>query len=158
MKLDHMIKGYTGTMGMYMIDLIDSVLDVNRDSPKPAKRFEQLPVIKRFALDPEARGNVTAYYDLKNAVDQAVRTSNYLERSQSFDDYGKYMEETVHMLATRDYVLDLEKTMKEFREMKVLIRASDMSGTDKRDALVEVNRMEDQLTKNIREIRAYARQ
>lgn len=158
MKLDHMIKGYTGTMGMYMVDLIDSILNVNRDSPRPAARFEQLPVIKRFALDPEARGNVTAYYDLKNSVDQAVRTTNYLERSQNFDAYGPYMEENMGMLATRDYVLDLEKTMKEFREMKTLIRASDMSSTDKRDSLIEVNRMEDQLTKNIREIRALARQ
>jgi len=52
--IDHIMQGYTGSMGMYAVDLIDAILLGNDASPKPAKRFEQMPVIKRFALDKEA--------------------------------------------------------------------------------------------------------
>jgi hypothetical protein len=156
MKLDHVIKGYTGTMGMYAIDVIDSVLDLNSNSPKVSKRFEQLPVIKRFALDPEARGAVTAYYDLKNSVDQTTRTINLLERTGNFEAMGEYYKDNMNLLATKDYVSDLEKDMKEIREMKVMIRSSAMSGDDKRDALVSLNRMENQIVANIQEIRKFA--
>jgi hypothetical protein len=155
-KLDHVIKGYTGTMGMYAIDAIDSILDLNSNSPKVSKRFEQLPVIKRFALDPEARGAVTAYYDLKNSVDETTRTINLLERTGNFDAWGEYYKDNMSLIATKDYVSDLEKDMKEIREMKVMIRSSTISGDDKRDALVSLNRMENQLVSNIQEIRKFA--
>ena len=156
MKLDHIIKGFTGTIGMYGVDIIDSVLDLNSNSPKVSKRFEQLPVIKRFALDPEARGAVTAYYDLKNSVDEATRTINLLERTGNFEAWGEYYKDNMNLLATKDYVSDLEKDMKEIREMKVMIRSSTISGDNKRDALVSLNRMENQLVSNIKEIRKFA--
>ena len=156
MKLDHVIKGYTGTMGMYAIDAIDSILDLNSNSPKVSKRFEQLPIIKRFALDPEARGAVTAYYDLKNSVDKTTRTINLLERTGNFEAWGEYYKDNMSLIATKDYVSDLEKDMKEIREMKVMIRSSTISGDDKRDALVSLNRMENQLVANIQEIRKFA--
>ena len=156
MQLDHLIKGYTGTMGMYAVDIIDGVLDLNNNSPKVSKRFEQLPVIRRFALDPEARGAVTAYYDLKNSVDETTRTINLLERTGNFDAWGEYYKDNMSLIATKDYVSDLEKDMKEIREMKVMIRSSTISGDNKRDALVSLNRMENQLVSNIQEIRKFA--
>jgi hypothetical protein len=156
MKLDHLIKGFTGTVGMYGVDVIDSVLDLNNNSPKVSKRFEQLPVIKRFAIDPEARGAVTAYYDLKNSVDETTRTINLLERTGNFEAWGEYYKDNMNLIATKDYVSDLEKDMKEIREMKVMVRSSTMSGDEKRDALVSLNRMENQLVANIQEIRKFA--
>jgi hypothetical protein len=156
MKIDHIIKGFTGTMGMYAVDVIDGVLDLNNNSPKVSKRFEQYPIIKRFAIDPEARGAVTAYYDLKNSVDETTRTINLLERTGNFEAMGEYYKDNMNLLATKDYVSDLEKDMKQIREMKVMVRSSSMSGDEKRDALVSLNRMENQLTANIQDIRKFA--
>lgn len=153
MKLDHLIQGYTGTMGMYAVQLMDSFLDMNSDAPKASKRFEQMPVIRRFLVDPEARGQVTGYYDLKRSIDEAVRTSNYLERSQDFAGYTKYVQENMNMLSTRDYINDLEKSMKEFREYKNMIRISAMDADAKRDALVSIGKMEQQITANIQSLK-----
>lgn len=112
-----------------------------------------MPVLKRFMVDPEARGTVTAYYDLKNSVDQAVRTVNLLERTMDYENMGPYMRENMRLLAARDYVLDMEKTLKELREQKNLIRISKMSAEQKRDALIAVNNIENALTKNIQDIK-----
>jgi hypothetical protein len=152
-KVDHIIKGYTGTIGMYAIDTIDIVLDQFGDSPKPTKRFEQLPVIKRFASDPEARGFVTQYYELKDSVDTTVRTMNLLEKTSQPEEYTEYLIKNQGTLAFKDYVRDTEKTMTYLREMKVAIRASTMTGDEKRDSLLEISKMESAITSNIQEIK-----
>jgi hypothetical protein len=148
-KTDHVLKGYTGTMGMYAIDVIDSIMDQFGDSPKPAKRFEQMPFIKRFANDPEARGSVTAYYDLKHTVDTAVRTMNLLERSAKPEEYAKYIQENANVLAVKDMVSNMDKTMTELRDFRKKIQNSPMSSTEKRDALTAIGKAEINLTANI---------
>jgi hypothetical protein len=152
-KVDYVFKGYTGTMGMYAVDLMDMVMDLNSDSPKPTKRFEQLPIIKRLVLDPEARGNVTNYYQLKDSVDTTVRTMNLLEKTGDPKEFAEYVQENAGSLAVRSYVNDLEKTMKELREMKGLVRNSSLSGDEKRDALTEIGRAENNLTTNIQMVK-----
>ncbi len=149
MKLDHMIKGYTGTIGMYLMDVVDSVYSMNSDIDKPSKRIDQLPVLKRFLIDPEARGTVTAFYEMKNAADQVVRTENLLERTFKFDARADYLQENGKMLVAEEYVKTLEKTMKQFREMKLMIRSSNMPSDDKRDALSQITAAENRLTSNI---------
>ena len=154
MKVDHLIGGYTGTMGMYMVSALDGIMNMNAENPNASKRFEQLPFIKRFALDPEARGTVTGYYELKNATDEVVRTSSLLERTMNFQERGKFMQENIKLLANKDYILDLEKTMKEFRQMQVMIRSSRMDADAKREALLRINQAQNALTANINTIKA----
>jgi hypothetical protein len=149
MKIDQILQGYTGTIGQYMSDLIDTVWDMHTDNPKASKRFEQLPVIKRFALDPDARGQVTAYFDLKNAADEATRTANLLERSMNYEEYGKYMTENIKMFAFKDYILDLDKTLKDYRDMKNMIRSLPMDADQKRDSIRAITQIENQMTTNI---------
>jgi hypothetical protein len=151
--VDHIMKGYTGSLGMYAIDLIDAVLFSNGDSPKPAKRFEQMPVIKRFALDKEAKGTVTAYYDLKNSVDEIVRTVNLMERTGNAEDMGDYIEKNAHLLGMKGYISSVEKQMKVLREASIQIRSSDMSAEEKMEALSSITEAQNAMTANIREIK-----
>jgi hypothetical protein len=69
---------------------------------------------------------------------------------------GEYYKDNMNLMATKDYVSDLEKDMKQIREMKVMVRSSSMAGDEKRDALVSLNRMENQLVANIQDIRKFA--
>lgn len=152
-KVDHILKGYSGTIGMYGIDVIDMVLEQFGDSPKPTKRFEQLPFFKRFVSDPEARGYVTQYYELKDAVDTTVRTMNLLEKTGESEEYVKYLTKNQGTLAFKDYVRDTEKSMKELREMRLAIRSSQMTGDEKRDALLEISRAESAITSQVQLIK-----
>ena len=63
------------------------------------------------------------------------------------------MKDNIKMLSTQDYILDLEKSMKEFREMQVLIRSSTMSKDDKREALLNITKAQNALTSNIQYLR-----
>ena len=151
--IDHIIGGYTGTFGMYAVDAIDAITASNSDVPKASKRFEQMPVLRRFLLDPEARGNVTAYYDLKNATDEAVRTSNFLERTMNFQDLSEYSQDTIKMLASADLVKSMDKDMKELNDAASQVRASGMDADAKRDLLTAINRAQNNMTANIKLIK-----
>jgi hypothetical protein len=153
MKIDHILKGYTGTMGTYMVDATDLVMEQFGDGAKANKRFEQLPIIKRFALDPEARGTVTAYYELKDAVDTFTRTSNLLEKTSKPEEFVKYVKENAGVFGVKDYVLDLEKEMKELREMRQTITSSSMDGEQKKNLLTTIGRAEQNLTSNIQTVK-----
>jgi hypothetical protein len=153
LKVDHIIKGYTGTMGMYGVDVIDAITNQFSDTPKATKRFEQMPIIKRFALDPEARGTVTDYYKLKDSVDTVVRTMNLLEKTGESDAYVDYLKSNIGTYAFKDYIRDTEKTMKELRDARGAIRISAMSSDEKRDALLEINRAESAITAEIQKIK-----
>ena len=153
MLIDHVIGGYTGTFGSYVVDAVDSIAFAGADVQRPSKRFEQLPVFKRFLLDPQAKGNVTAYYDLKNAVDEAVRTSNFLEKTSNFEEMGKYSEETLRVLASKDFISDMEKDMKEYREFATYVRTSTMNPDDKRDVLRSITDAENAMTANVKYLR-----
>jgi len=132
-----------------MVDAIDSIINLNSDVPKASKRFEQMPFIKRFALDPEARGSVSSYYDLKDSVDQAVRTSNLLEKTGNYQDIGEYMQENAGLLATDDYVKSMDKSMKDLQNEATIVRSSGMSADEKRDALKAIGEAQNALTANV---------
>jgi hypothetical protein len=151
--VDHIMQGYTGSMGMYAVDLIDAILLGNDSSPKPAKRFEQMPVIKRFALDKEAKGTVTSYYDLKNSVDEVVRTVNLMERTGAGEDLGAYMEKNAQLFGMRNYISSVEKQMKVMREAAIQIRSSDMSPEEKRDSLLAITQAQNAMTSSIRDLK-----
>jgi hypothetical protein len=153
LKVDQVIKGYTGTIGGYVTDVVDSIVSQFSDVPKASLRFEQLPVVKRFVSDPEARGSVTQFYELQRSVDTVVRTMSLLEKTARPEEFAKYLEDNIGLLAVKDYVRDIEKSMKELREMRRTINSSPMEPDEKRDILIDLGRMENNLTANIGQVK-----
>jgi hypothetical protein len=150
--IDHLYKGYTGTMGMYLADVMDSVYSLGDDNPKASKRFEQTPVLKRFLVDPEARGTVSAYYDLKNSVDQVVRTVNRLTKEGN-PEVGPYLEKNASLYAARGFISDMDKQMQELQSYANMVRNAPMGADEKRDALSRITKAQNELTKNIQDVR-----
>jgi hypothetical protein len=55
-KIDHMIRGYSGTLGTVLLDTVDGVIrDVASDlGERPAKQLSEYPFVKRFIARPDA--------------------------------------------------------------------------------------------------------
>jgi hypothetical protein len=152
-KLEKVYSGYTGTMGMYALTLFDSILNTQAESPNASKRFEQLPVFKRFAADPEARGNITQFYELKRSVDAAVETQNYLLRAGSPKEFEEFMERNAGLLASKPYVASIEKTMKGMREMRKMVDGAQMTADEKSEKLIAIGQAENDMTQNIQTVK-----
>jgi hypothetical protein len=153
LKLDQLIKGYTGTIGGYVTFAVDSIISEFSDVPKASRRFEQMPIVSRFALDPEARGKVTQFYELGQSVDTVVRTMSLLEKTARPEEYAKFLQDNIGVLAVKDNVRSIEKAMKELRDTKRMINNLDMPPDEKRDLLTDLGRAEKNLVVNIGELR-----
>jgi small-conductance mechanosensitive channel len=132
---------------------MDSIGDLNSESPKAAKRFEQLPVWKRFSLDPQAKGQITSYYQLKDAVDETVRTINLLKGSGQYNELAEYTQENSKLFASRHYISNVEKQMKTMREAARKINYSSLSAEEKRDALSSITQAQINLTRHVQGIK-----
>ena len=160
-KIDHVIQGYTGTMGMYLVSAIDAVFDAMSDVQKPSLRPDQYAIVKRFAVNREAKGTLSAYFQLKDAVDETVRTVNILKSTGQGDELSSYMEgkhrmfglQTASLLGARGYITNMDAKMKPLLENAKKVRASDMSPDEKRDALSSINEALISMTSDIQEIK-----
>ena len=72
----------------------------------------------------------------------------------NFEERGEFLRDNIKMLASKEYILDLEKTMKDFRQMQVMIRSSNMDADAKREALLRINQAQNALTANIQTLKA----
>ena len=152
MKIDHLISGYFGTFGGYAATLTNAVFDGN-DPSRASLRPEQMPFFKRFMLDKNAKGAVTEFYELQHETDAMVRTINILERDGRFDELAEYQQGHLSTLATKEYVLALNKTMKELNGMDRMIRNSSLSPDEKRDIILSLTQQKNAVTSYIRDLR-----
>ena len=151
-KIENLVRGYTGTLGTYAVQALDAIYRGEGDPVKATMRTEQMPVIKRFfATD---AGTVAAYYDLKEEVDTAVRTVNMLERTGDMEGLRSYLEGKGKVYLLRDYVRSLESDMKQIRDARrIILESKDRTADEKREYLDRLHDMEVQLTQNIRMLR-----
>jgi len=152
LKVDNLIRGYTGTMGMYAATMLDSVFSSQGDPVRATKRFEQLPVIKRFVSTDT--GTVAAFFDFKDEVDSAVRTFNFLEKNDP-EELGKRLEAgDLSLYGLRSYVNAIDKEMTKVREVRTAVNVSkDMTPDEKRVMLDSLHEVELALTADVKQIR-----
>ena len=155
-KIDHVIRGYFGAMGTYASMGIDSMLRTVSDPVKPAMGIEQTPIIKRFYASPLAGGTKEAFFDLKDRIDEVVRTQKFLMESGRYEDLTAYMKENGKLIDAKSWVSNTEKELKNVRE---LIRATsnlnerNITPEEKREALNSLRRSENYLTEQSRTLK-----
>ena len=150
-QIENVVRGYTGTMGMYAVNMLDSFF-ATQDAPvKATTRAEQLPVVKRFFASDS--GTVAQYYDLKDEVNEVVRTVNFLSLNDP-DKLEAYLKDNENTYMLKDFVSSIEKDMKEIREYRNAVNADkDISADEKRAILDELHDYEVALTSDIKAIR-----
>jgi hypothetical protein len=149
MKIDYVIRGYTGAMGTYAITAMDSIIRSEDDATKATWRLDQIPVLKRFMISDLGAGTVNEYYDLREKLDEVVRTSNQLERTGNIEALQDYLKDNGQVLGIKDYIRSLDKDMKSLRESRMAINMSRMEPDQKREALDSLRRAEISLTERI---------
>jgi Large polyvalent protein associated domain 38 len=150
-QIENIIRGYTGTMGMYAVNMLDSFFSTQDTPVKATMRAEQLPVIKRFFASDA--GTVAQYYELKDEVDEVVRTVNFLLLNDP-DKLEDYLKENENTYMLRDFVSSIEKDMKQIREYRNAVNADkDIGADEKREILDELHDYELALTSDIKAIR-----
>ncbi len=150
LKIDNLIRGYTGTLGTYAVMMLDAAMRGEGDDVKATKKLEQMPVFKRFMTTKQGSGTINAYYELKKEVDTAVKTVNFLERQGDYEELAVFQAgRGGKLLGIKDYMNGLNEEMSSLRTFRREARRSKMDPDNLAEIESNIKDAEINVTKNI---------
>jgi hypothetical protein len=142
-RLEHLVQGYTGAMGMYILGASDSLVRVASGMPdSPSMRLDRVPVLKAFYQEAPAMHTAygTQFYDMLKETEQVQRTINAYVKEGEFEKADALRSENADKLKFRKQLNKTNKTLGELRHQVDAIYRSDLSSSEKRkriDQLME---------------------
>ena len=133
-KIDHMMTGYAGTLGVYGLDVIDWFLRSEGRIP-PERRLDQYPVIKRFFSSPRGGGLQEKFYELNNEIREMVTTMNRLNRQGRYDELNAFLKTRQGLMEIRENINYVSERMAEYRLQRDTIQRSNLDPATKRERL-----------------------
>ena len=153
LKIDHVMRGYTGTLGTYAIELADAVA---REFAGPEyqvpKRLQDFPVVRRF-YQGVGSGYQQMFYDLDSDVQRMVQTFNKLQKDGRMDEAYAYYLTRPELLESKEMVNAISRFMDSYRERRDAIRNSKIPDDTKRDLLDQLDEEKNRLLKEIPQMR-----
>lgn len=155
MQVEHLVRGYFGTLGTYAMDAVDSVLEGGRSisggPAAPSTPATDYWFIRSFIKTGAEGGNKAIYYsELKKSVSNAIATVNKLKALGEHEKAMEYAFDKREDLSMRDYVREMDKNLRGIRLYRSQIYQSrNMSRAQKRDALSRIRLNERRLLRNV---------
>ena len=146
-QIDHLIRGFLGTMGVYGTMLADQGVRAMGDYPPlPDSTWRQMPVVKAFVHDPDTPNSryLNDFYNLLDKARRADATYKHQE-GEPADAYFEKNKETIEITSDANRLArDLAKLRKETREIQ---ESRDYTGSEKLRLISENNRLSKAMAK-----------
>ena len=157
-QIDFLVRGYTGTLGSYMIMLADSIFKSQDDPVKPSLNIDQMPIIKRFMATKDGTGPITEMYKLRSEVDEVTKTLSFLESTGQQQNYLDYLKENQNLITVAPLVQKISKDVQFLNRLETQTQTNKMLDAEvKRQRLNTIKKMKLEATKQIRELYKYSR-
>jgi hypothetical protein len=140
-RMEHLVNGYFGTIGSYMLGASDAVVRQFDDKPNPSLRTDQIPVIKRFFREsPELSTKwATEFYDMKDQTDKLYSAISTLRKQGDVDGAMKIATENRGQLSARTRLNAIDKQLTQVRQqMQKVQQSPTMAPVEKRRRLDEL--------------------
>ena len=157
-KVDHLVRGYVGTLGSYVIMATDSVgRNIAGMPQRSARRLDQQPILSRFLQQHQGTDQLQVFYDL---WDQLDRLTTSLNDARAIGDVAG----EAYLAKSRENLLFREARIREMKSQLVQIRASQRqvkndrssSPDEKRRILNELDELSNDVLRGVRELRIEA--
>lgn len=117
-KLEYVLNGYGGTLGGYLLSLIDGTLRLATGKDIIPPRIDQLPLLKRVLGSEIGGGLQQDFYELRQESAKVVATLNRLKERGLYDEYEAYRKNNEGLIRTRPQVLALNRYMTKWRDRR----------------------------------------
>jgi hypothetical protein len=137
-RLEHLMHGYTGAMGMYILGASDSLVRVMSGMPEsPSMRMDRLPVLKAFYQEKPAMHTVygTQFYDMLRKTEQIQRTINAYKKEGQFEKARELQVENADKLSVRKSLNKTNDKLSDVRKQIDAIYRSELSPEQKRSRI-----------------------
>jgi hypothetical protein len=148
-KIEYLIRGYTGGMGMALLAALSAPF--GGEGPEAAtKRASDMPVMGTLFQPKDASGIIDATYERMKQVNQVKETYEGLLNKGRQADAEKYLKENVDEMALASVAGSFKQYMGQITEYERQIRASNLTPEKKREALDQARQAKIQLATSVR--------
>ena len=159
-KIEHVMRGYTGTLGGYVLSAVDTITRGATGSPLIPSNYQlsKMPVFNRLLLDLDKSGGYQQqFYELRGEVDRAVATINSLQKQRRFDELSAYRSNMQGVLNVKGQVRSIERYLDNWRKRRDRIyQDENLSITVKSDLIRDLELERDMRLAMIPELRKKA--
>ena len=161
-KIDHVMQGYTGTLGIYALNAMDAVLRsptlLDGDNPLKVEGSDELasmtldraPFLKRFLGSEFGRKNMDDYYEIRAEVKRTVGTLDTLRDGPKMDQYRRYLQGREHIVGLKGSVNYLDGLLKATRkQIEAVQTAEDITPERKAEIIREIEKSRSEYLKQV---------
>jgi hypothetical protein len=152
-KIEHLVRGYFGTIGSYVLGVSDLVVRKaqGKELFPVALRPDEIPVVSAFVRgggSPKSTVYQTEFYELLKSASQIYRTANnYMEKGRE-DDADRLVEKNADLLANRKYLDRTSKQLTKIRKQMDMVQTDPgLSPAERRAQIDELLAARNELTK-----------
>jgi len=147
-RIEHLVRGYLGTLGAYMMDASDVVSNkVAGYAPAPETSILDFPAIKRFVRGsgPQATRYESMLWDSLKEADAAFSTMNAYVRQGRPEEAEELRADKGDLLRNRKALQGVANTIRELNNAEKQIQFSLMPPAEKRERLDEIQRRKNEI-------------
>jgi hypothetical protein len=160
LKVDHILKGYTGTVGSYILFASDVAVRPMlgyEAAPSLLGEPERWPMFRRFFQGKDGGGRLAEYYDFREASERITNDILDLRGKGRHEEATKLTKDNLGIIRTQAVRQGLDNTLANLRRQRNRIYFSPtMSAGEKQHALNEIKKIETKILAGIPEIRERA--
>jgi hypothetical protein len=153
-RIEHLINGYFGSLGMFVLGAADVVTRQLSDYPElPSRRPDEMPILKAFyrgGEDSPAKNTrfVTEFYEIAGEIDELEATVNHLRKQGDKARAKEMVDEEPEKWKTRKMVGKSQVLMRNLnKKVKQVYESRTMTPEEKRNALDDLTRKKNELAK-----------
>jgi hypothetical protein len=137
--LDHLIRGYTGPLGIALVQLANPILntEMKANVAEPTLKASKTPFIGGLFQPVEGRGTLDEAYDRMTEIQQTKGTYNDMLAKGNRAEAKAFAQENANTLAMASTSGSVQKYLGEIAKRERIIRASPTLTTEQKDAQLE---------------------
>ena len=150
-KIDNLIRGYTGTLGTAMAQAVSLAMP-DKGPEKTAKRLTEMPVVGALFQPLDAGGQVEAVYDRLLEIQETKKTFDNLINKGQRQEAMTFLQQRSNELALGAMAGTAQAQLNNIAKAMNAIKASDMTAAEKREELSKLQQVRINYAKAIRDV------
>ncbi len=142
MKVEHVLRGYTGTLGGYILTVADWGMRELKGLPaRPTLRADQMMVARRFLQSGEgSRGALSEWYEFRNSARGMLNAFNSAKKDGDMEKAKEIFEENSGVISQKPAINQIDNMISKLRRAeRYILLDQRMSPDEKAEAIKRID-------------------
>jgi hypothetical protein len=151
-KIDNVISGYTGTMGLAAVQALSFAMPENLGPQEATKRLSDTPVIGSMFQPNDAGGIINATYDRMEQIMEVKRTYDDMLKKGETAEARAFLQENANEIASASIAGNAKTQLFKITQAMNAVKASNMTPDEKRAALDRLQKLRIRIAGTMRNV------